>query len=349
MCKRFSTVPLLLVLSLAGGAWADLVGWWKLDDGAGTVVKDSSGNGIDGNFVGNPKWVEGMNGTGGLELDGTCWVDFGNPPKALFTGTMPMSAALWIYPTNLGATLAGAGADRAFLSRNQDWAFKASGPYARFTTPGVLDYNAQKTVLKVGEWQHVTVTFQPGVGVAGVAVFYLDGVETDRISSAATNGGYNAAAATSGASVNGGPLLLGNNQWTSTQFYFGRYDDVRLYNHILTPKEVVDAMHGAGPELASGPNPNEKATDVPADIAVAWTPGAFAATHDVYLGTSFADVNSGSRTSPAGVLASQGQTDARYDPDGLLGYGQTYDRRIDEVDVLPRQYRFQRGYLVLHR
>ena len=74
---------------------------------------------------------------------------------------------------------------------------------------------------------------------------------------------------------------------------------------------------------------------MPADAAVAWTPGKFAATHDVYLGTSFADVNNGSRTNPAGVLASQGQTDAQYDPDGLLEYGQTYYWRIDEVNGAP--------------
>jgi hypothetical protein len=270
----------LCVLGLASAASADLVGWWKLDDGAGTVAKDSSGNGYDGTFVGSPKWATGMNDTGGLELDGSSWVDFGAPPKTLFTGTMPMSVALWIYPTNLGATLAGAGADRAFLSRNQNWAFKASGPYARLTTPGVLDYNAQKTVLKVGEWQHVAVTFQPGAGAPGVAVFYLDGVETDRISSAATNGGYNAAAATAGASTWGGPVLLGNNQWTTNQFYFGRYDDVRLYSHILTAAEVKGLAFRT---KAYQPNPADKSIGV-SQALFQWQPATAAVFHNVYVG-----------------------------------------------------------------
>jgi len=321
MYKRLACVGILCVLGLTQAACADLVGYWKLDEGTGTVVKDSSGNGIDGNFVGSPKWAEGMNGTGGLELDGTCWVDFGNPPKTLFTGTMPMSAALWIYPTNLGATLAGTGADRAFLSRNLDWAFKASGPYARFTTPGVLDYNAQKTVLKVGEWQHVAVTFTPGAGVPGVAVFYLDGVETDRINSAATNGGYNTAAATAGPSVNGGPVLLGNNQWTSTQFYFGRYDDVRLYNHVLTAAEVKQIAFRA---KAYKPNPANNATAVSQPL-FQWQSGSSAVFHNVYVGKT-ADLT------PADLVGPNLPFGMYYYTAGLEP-GATYYWRVDEVEV----------------
>lgn len=63
MCKRFSGfVALLLVLSLAGGAWADLVGHWKLDEGGGTVARDSSGNGNDGTLEGGPTVVAGQFG-----------------------------------------------------------------------------------------------------------------------------------------------------------------------------------------------------------------------------------------------------------------------------------------------
>ncbi|MCL5279596.1 MAG: LamG domain-containing protein [Planctomycetes bacterium] len=322
MCKRVICLAFVCTLGLAPVVCADLVGWWKLDDGTGTVVKDSSGNGIDGNFVGNPKWVEGMNGTGGLEFDGTCWLDFGNPSQTLFTGSMPLSIALWIYPTNLGATLAGAGADRAFVSRNMDYAFKASGPYARFTTPGVLDYNAQKTVLKINEWQHVTVTFTPGVGAAGVAVFYLDGVETDRVSSGATNGGYNAAAATAGAVAGvGGPFYIGNNQWTTNQFYFGRYDDIRLYNHILTAAEVKTL---AARVKAYKPNPADKATAV-SQALFQWQPGTYAVFHNVYVGT---DPNLTQAN-----LAGANLPFTMYFHVAGLEPGTTYYWRVDETDA----------------
>ncbi len=42
---------------------------WLFEEGAGKVVKDASGNGHDGEFAGNPKWVKGKFGTG-LEFPG---------------------------------------------------------------------------------------------------------------------------------------------------------------------------------------------------------------------------------------------------------------------------------------
>ena len=34
-----------------------LVGWWKFDEGSGTVAYDSSGNGHDGNLTNGPTWT----------------------------------------------------------------------------------------------------------------------------------------------------------------------------------------------------------------------------------------------------------------------------------------------------
>ena len=39
------------------------VGAWLLDEGSGNKVNDASGNGNDGEFVGSPKWVEGVFGS----------------------------------------------------------------------------------------------------------------------------------------------------------------------------------------------------------------------------------------------------------------------------------------------
>jgi hypothetical protein len=39
MCKRVICLAFVCTLGLAPMVCADLVGWWKLDDGAGTVVK----------------------------------------------------------------------------------------------------------------------------------------------------------------------------------------------------------------------------------------------------------------------------------------------------------------------
>ncbi len=99
--------------------------------------------------------------------------------------------------------------------------------------------------------------------------------------------------------------------------------------------EVELLSDGSLPGAAGGPIPEDKAIDIPRDVVLAWTAGEMAATHDVYFGTVFADVNDASRNNPMGVLVSQGQTAATYDPAGLLEFGQTYYWRVDEVNSAP--------------
>jgi len=82
------------------------------------------------------------------------------------------------------------------------------------------------------------------------------------------------------------------------------------------------------------PDPAEGAT-VQRSTALSWKPGVYAATHDVYFGASFTDVNTASRTNPLGVLVSQGQDPNTYTPAAPLTFGQTYYWRIDEVNALP--------------
>ena len=77
MCRKLMySVSFLLVLGLVltNTASAELVGWWKLDDGSGTIAFDSSGNGNDGTLEGNPQWVEGQLG-GAWEGSGTDGLD----------------------------------------------------------------------------------------------------------------------------------------------------------------------------------------------------------------------------------------------------------------------------------
>ena len=88
------------------------------------------------------------------------------------------------------------------------------------------------------------------------------------------------------------------------------------------------------PTQSHDPQPVSEATDVLRDVILSWTAGQFAATHDVYLGTSFDDVNNASRANPLDVLVSQGQTASTYDA-GRLEFGQSYYWRVDEVNAAP--------------
>ena len=90
------------------------------------------------------------------------------------------------------------------------------------------------------------------------------------------------------------------------------YDDIKIERYL-------DALG-----KASSPRPADDASDVLTDAALEWTPGAFAAGHDVYLGTDYDAVSSADRDHPLGVLVSQNQASPRFEPEGSLEYDQTY-------------------------
>jgi len=95
----------------------------------------------------------------------------------------------------------------------------------------------------------------------------------------------------------------------------------------------IAAVAGPPADTASGPVPEDGATDMLRDVAMSWTPGELAATHDVYLGTDFDDVNTATAASP--LLVSAGQEATSYAPPALLDFGKTYYWRIDEVNGAP--------------
>jgi hypothetical protein len=120
------------------------------------------------------------------------------------------------------------------------------------------------------------------------------------------------------------------------EWFNGMIDDVQVYSRALADEEIQEIMLGlTDPDLAYDPSPADEAVDVPRDTALSWTAGRSAATHDLYFGTSFDDVNDAGRADPRGVLLSQNQMETSYDPSGLLDFGTTWYWRIDEVDAAP--------------
>ena len=58
-----SVFCLSLVLTIA--THADILAWWRFDEGSGDVAYDSSGNGHDATVQGTPAWTDGPEGFGG--------------------------------------------------------------------------------------------------------------------------------------------------------------------------------------------------------------------------------------------------------------------------------------------
>ncbi len=76
-----------------------LVGWWKFDEGSGTVAYDSSGNGNNGNLTNGPTWTTGKIG-GALSFDGVNdYLNLSN--YSLHTN---FSFSFWANPTSNSST-----------------------------------------------------------------------------------------------------------------------------------------------------------------------------------------------------------------------------------------------------
>jgi protocatechuate 3,4-dioxygenase beta subunit len=199
-----------------------LQGWWKLDEGSGTVAQDSAGGVGNGTLVNGPQWVAGKVG-GGLHLDGsTQYVDLGTG-ASLPLGRSPRSLCAWAKPEALDSTW------RMILAYGQAQTRQAMylGRYGSQLVGGA--YNDDLMVggfWQAGVWSHVCVTYD-----GAVAKLYGNGVLV--------------ASAPRVWDVASGVAYLGRHVQGSG-FWGGVIDDVRVYNRALTAEEV-EAVYWQGP------------------------------------------------------------------------------------------------------
>ncbi len=326
--KVRTLMPLVFIagLALASVSDAALVGWWKFDDGSGAIAKDSSGKGYHGTIT-NPLWVAGHYG-GALNFEGASYVDV--PPESWSTIVRQATVSFWAYGNPdqqpqanfiFGAFSDPANNEARRMSAHVPWSngnvyFDTGGPgYNRIEKAAdAADYE--------GTWTFWTFLKNADTGDQQV---YINGV--------LWHSGTGMTNTMEGVTK----FTIGTKPSLAEGWYQGMIDDFRLYDHALTLDEIQLAMTGRGPglELASDPAPANEATDIPRDVVLGWDAGEYAATHDVYFGTAFDDVNTASRSNPVGLLASQAQAATSYDPPGRLDFETTYYWRVDEVNAAP--------------
>lgn len=110
--------------------------------------------------------------------------------------------------------------------------------------------------------------------------------------------------------------------------YYWRIDDVS--GELIIPGPVWSFTTESVPfGIATNPNPENHATNVPVDAILSWTPAPGADSHDVYFGTDPVAVSEATKSSPE----YRGRQDAdlnTYDP-GPLQPNQSHYWRIDSV------------------
>jgi len=336
--KLIFLVSLVFVL---GSAWTssaeaaipDLVGWWKLDEGSGTIAADSSGNGMDGTLVSDPVWRQDGVHNGCLFFDGAQShvrvpnQDSLNPGDGSFTfafwanvETAPGTQGTTNWDLAVNKRDAGSVGYYIGADRNQGSADQTGYRFMLGDT-GATRRDTPFVIAPLGEWVFVA------------AVLDRDGNE-HRIS---VDGGQTWATATPppGPVTPAHDLGIGWDIGLNNYWFHGRIDDVRLYNWALSAQELAIVMEGGkGFPLARRPDPEDGAVLGAIWYNLSWMPGSFAASHDLYLGDSFDDVNDGAEATFVGNLTKDSQLIGFTDfpvPDGLVP-GITYYWRIDEVN-----------------
>jgi hypothetical protein len=317
--KSFLLISFVFVLSLVltSSTMADLVGWWRLDEGTGTTAYDSSGNGNDGTILGNPQWVAGKVGNA-LDFDGNGdYIDIGNDP--IFDITKEITLSIWVNANDNGN-----GENNCWMGKGDNtYAIKhQTGNYLEFFiydgTWHSTNYSTNITSLN-GEWHHMAGTYD-GTELK----FYLDGVLSANLVYSGTIG------------TSSDDVTIGENSQATGRYFDGMLDDARIYNEVLSQEDIQSVMMGAAYPYAYSPSPANGALNPATWATLSWKAGDFAVSHDVYVGDNFDDVNEATHDSE---LFRGNITDDFYFagfpggayPDGLVN-GTTYYWRIDEVN-----------------
>ena len=336
MCKKFIylfSFALLLGMVPTRVAEADLVGWWRFNEGSGDAANDSSGNDHLGTLIGTPEWVVGPDGFGGalaFNPDVCVGVDCGifDPTN----GTGQFTVALWAYWD-------GTGTFQHFLTKSAGWGADTMmfqiELWGAITNPAEIDrlglsyqgnissYTSSSgstpfSIMPKNEWVHLAFTFD-----GSYATVYVNGV--DEVGPKAFSIGPDVDA----------PVFIGVSHSAEGRTFHGSLDEVRIYDKPLTAEEIQIVMQGGeGFPNAFAPDPADGSLYPDTWVNLSWRPGDFAHSHDVYFGENFDDVNDGSEGTFLGnqnlTFIVVGFPGFAY-PDGLVP-GTTYYWRIDEVN-----------------
>ncbi|UCG57704.1 MAG: LamG domain-containing protein [Phycisphaerales bacterium] len=305
----FTTIPEIVVSD------PSLVGWWKFDEGQGSVAVDWSGQGNHGAIRGGTEWIDGYDG-GALRLKGQDgYVNL--PIGAVIASMDSTTITTWVNFSNLGG------------SWQRIFDFGSGTPTYLFLCPRTGTAGVMHAAIQVGDqghsevnapetlptgWHHVAV-----VVTSGSMQLYLDGQVLDSGTAATVPSDLG----------NTSSNWLGRSQFVADGYFNGSLDDFRIYNRVLSKADIAETMRG-DPSLAWKPQPADwSVPDVEMAAQLAWLAGDGAVQHDVYFGTEEDAVADADTSDTTGVYKGR-QGAASYIPPALEK-GKTYYWRIDEV------------------
>ena len=218
-------------VTVSNSAPSGLLAAYGFNQGSGTTVADSSGNGLTGTISG-ATWTTGGKYGNALTFNGSSsYVDLKNP--AALNGTGSMTWAAWVKATS---TPADDGQIIAKSNGTTGWEFKTSPDTGSHTfaiqvspASGTPVQRYSTTVRALNTWYHVAGVYN---ATAKTLDIYVNGV----LDNGVLRGTIPAAQGLPNVNVNIGRRTGG--------FYFGgQIDEVYIFNRALSQTEIQTIMN----------------------------------------------------------------------------------------------------------
>ncbi|MHC4337375.1 MAG: LamG domain-containing protein [Planctomycetota bacterium] len=298
--------------------------WYRLDETEGYIAHDSSNYLHDGIVdmpeSGPPVWEPSGGQWGGslvFDDDTAVWV----PTTVLRNLSYGITVIFWANEADKKALNANGGDSQLLVDFDGDDGVEWR---AGNVTNDVLTWTNTITP----EWHHWAFVKNESEGYIKI---YCDGapVMSDDVVDITL------------ANIRNKPFKIGGETAQDNDFE-GKMDDFIVYDRALSDNEIARQYESEGPVgkagLAWRSRPRNRATDVDRWVVLTWNPGDFTGdpnAHEIYLGTSWDDVNDANNSLPVGTSVYKGvqALDSNsYEPCEPLDLGQTYYWRIDQVN-----------------
>jgi hypothetical protein len=220
-----------------------LVGYWSMDEGAGTIANDQSGYRNNGAIT-DSTWADGKIGKA-LLFDGSSGnVDVGLGSSLKITGSITVSA--WVNLTSINA----AGTDDDIFSKSQSgndfcWQLKGTEDCGSETIGLMISADGTTygqrcgtTTLSIATWYHIAGVYNVAAQTIDV---YLNGVlDNGTLVNSVPSSIYNPDI----------PPTIGN-RYSGGEATHGTIDEVRIYNRAMSAGEIKRLYNLTKPKILS--------------------------------------------------------------------------------------------------
>lgn len=229
-------VTAIIAAAQVGAAEDGLVAEWHFDEGSGSILKDSSGNGNNGTIYGATWTTDGKFGTA-LQFDRNDYIVIPDSPELSGGAGKNMTVEFWFNTNKQGGYI---------ISKIRDVSYKDWSALIGGFGPGMNFWYENRgydrrfysgSIIEEGVWHHGAFTFQRYTYGNNAVLkmyldgnellltpFYQDGVPSNQLydmpdTSAPVNIGY------AGTYYGGG-------------YFNGKIDEIRVFDRVLTAEEI---------------------------------------------------------------------------------------------------------------